>query len=258
VNACTQDLRCHLNETLFTPAPPAIPSWVPANLTKLVSSTLQDAKAGTLGNTPVIGLEDLSGTRYGLSWYAGMTCSNSTHGTMWAVSCGERSGLYNTNFGSGYASLGFHPLGLEPGTWLTQILMPVVDTPGYTGGFVASCVAAEAYINIDKISDNTPLDLWEQRMAGYPTVSAKQVVAWRTDNDLLKNGLKTRCRHFDCPDIGHKTQLQLSIEDTPGNKNLTCDAKTSSAISREMRTTFGVGALGWISAFGLLHTLAIV
>ncbi|KAF2679225.1 hypothetical protein K458DRAFT_461368 [Lentithecium fluviatile CBS 122367] len=236
-NACSQQNRCNLNTTIFpsNSSVPKTPAWVVPAISSLVSNTLARAKNGTISQAPLLGNEySQPSTPYGTQFQAGMTCANETHGVMWATSCGERSISYK-EFMTGYAMLGAHPLGTEPGTWLTQIIMPVADTPldpwgyPYTGGFVASCIAADAYINIDKINDDQPLDIWKQKVSGYPWVAPTTAVGWRTDNDLRKNGLNTDCGHFDCPAIGHKTEHQISMESDPRSWNLTCKTKTSDA-----------------------------
>lgn len=208
LNGCSKSYSCRLNSTIdFYKAP--VPDWVTDAEETLFLDTIDDAVNGllrppflTLGRMTweaVIACDDDDGV---LTWYQQQTQCRSTI-TLGNIT--EPRRRYH-----GWASLGFHPLGKQPGTWLTQILAEIEDPVGGNDTQLANarCADTGLYVSVDYINATQPYDprfspagAWgmlylHDSTRVYP-VGAQGVPSYRTDGDLINYGVELNCTGYD-------------------------------------------------------------
>lgn len=123
---------------------------------------------------------------------------------------------------TGYASLGFHPLGTENGTWLTQILAEI----SYVGGVVDYvCTWTGLYMQLTKINDTTPRDSRFESInvnPNYGPVSGPGVPSFRTDNDLIAHGVVLNCTAWALSEGGCQNFSEPRYSGDRNPENYTC------------------------------------
>lgn len=210
LNGCSKSYSCRLNSTIdFYKAP--VPDWVTDDEETLFLDTIDDAVNGllrppflSLGRMTweaVVACDDDDGV---LTWYPQQTQCRPTDITRGNAT--EPRRRYH-----GWASLGFHPLGKEPGTWLTQILAEIEDPVGGVNDTVlarARCADTGLYVSVDYINATQPYDprfspagAWgmlylHESTRVYP-VGAAGVPSYRTDGDLVNYGVDLNCTGYD-------------------------------------------------------------
>lgn len=209
LNACAKTYSCRLNSTLDLSATEA-PTWVTTTEQSLFLNTVDDAKDGQL-RPPFFFLGRMT-------WEAKLACSDGDGELQWypgvdQCQYGTKTSATGTNSTTerrvyhGWASLGFHPLGTEPGTWLTQILGEIKDPDDSDRALMqATCANTGLYVSVSYINASQPYDprftsagRWGVLYAGshvYP-VGSQGVPSYRTDNDLIDNGVSLDCTGYD-------------------------------------------------------------
>jgi hypothetical protein len=208
LNGCSRGYSCRLNSTIdFYKA--TVPDWVTDAEETLFINTIDDAVNGllrppfhTLGRMTwegSIACDDDNGM---LAWYPQQSLCPST---ITRGNVTEPRRRYH-----GWASLGFHPLGKEPGTWLTQILSEIRDPSGINDTHLldARCADTGLYVSVDYINATQPYDPRFSSMGSwgmlylqtgghaYP-VGADGVPSYRTDGDLINYGIDLNCTGYD-------------------------------------------------------------
>lgn len=209
LNACAKTYSCRLNSTLDLSAAEA-PTWVTSTEESLFRNTINDAKNSLL-RPQFFALGRMT-------WEAKLACSDDDGQLQWypgvdQCQYGTRTNATGTNSTTerrmyhGWASLGFHPLGREPGTWLTQILGEIEDPDDSDKALLrATCANTGLYVSVSYINASEPYDprftsagRWGVLYAGshaYP-VGSQGVPSYRTDNDLIENGVSLDCVGYD-------------------------------------------------------------
>jgi hypothetical protein len=212
LNACWKTYSCRLNSTLDLNATEA-PAWVTSTVQSLFLNTINDAKNGQL-RPPFFSLGRMT-------WEARLACGSEDGQLQWYGGVDEcQSGATANKTGTnsttrirrhhGWASLGFHPLGTNAGTWLTQILGEIEDPDKSDGKLMeATCASTGLYVSVSYINASQPYDprftpagQWGVLYAGshvYPV--GNQVPSYRTDNDLIDNGVYLDCTGYDTTGI---------------------------------------------------------
>ncbi|OIW34902.1 hypothetical protein CONLIGDRAFT_675854 [Coniochaeta ligniaria NRRL 30616] len=220
LNGCSKAYSCRLNSTIdFYKTP--VPDWVTDAEEALFVNTIDDAVNGLL-RPPFFSLGRMT-------WEATIACDSddSADGELaWfqQLSQCQRPTVTVGNVTRarrryhGWASLGFHPLvgtgGKQPGgTWLTQI-MGEIDDPDAdddrVGGELAraGCADTGLYVSVDYINATQPYDprfepagnwgMLYLHSGGrtYP-VGERGVPSYRTDGDLVENGVVLNCTGYD-------------------------------------------------------------
>lgn len=201
-NACARTYSCRLNNTInFNSDKP--PSWVTAAEEGLFNNTINDALNGEL-RPPFFTLGRMT-------WEATIACDDEDGQLRWHHHINEcRFGTNATEKRRmhGWANLGFHPLGTQKGTWLTQILGEIADINGTSDTQLTqgSCSNTGLFVHLSYINASEPYDPrfspagdWGVLYNGehvYP-VGAAGVPSYRTDNDLIDNGVALDCTGYD-------------------------------------------------------------
>ena len=199
LNACSRAYSCRLNSSISFDDHP-VPSWVTGKEEALFAATISQATSGVL--RPSI-------FQYGrLTWESKVACDLSGQ-VSWAQSAQEcqleagKTG--NASRYHGWATVGFHPLGQAPGTWLTQILGEVNNTNGDPNFTNATCASSGLYVNLTYVNDTEPYDprfsprgFWGflDRFHTYAT-GQDGVPSYKTDRDLISHGVDVNCTGYD-------------------------------------------------------------
>ncbi|KAH8888000.1 hypothetical protein GQ53DRAFT_826572 [Thozetella sp. PMI_491] len=245
-NACDRNTSLRFTPEVSFDNPPT-PSWVTDAETRLFEQTIGEAQAGRLhpfdseiwrNYTSPDSWQDIL-----YAWLPTEACDGENNTKMWNDrGCGS---INNGGWMTGLGMLGFHPLGTENGTWLTQILGEVLN-PGDLREAV--CAGTGLYINLTKINDSRPLDSRFQAFNEDPAYAdalgidlGPFVGSYRTDGDLIAHGIdlnctiygwdrggicdiqqgdpfcKPRVTHYDCPatNSGHLSFENCSLSYMP-------------------------------------------
>jgi hypothetical protein len=203
INGCSRTYSCRLNQSISFGSPP-VPTWVTDKETTLFAETIEQAKNGSL-RPPIFDLGRLT-------WEARLACDDDVGGRKrWHLSnigCNVpavNTTVVGTSRLTGWASLGFHPLGTAGGTWLTQILGQVNNPDGDPSFLNARCANTGLFINLTYINATEPYDprfspngFWGTllRSRTYP-VGSDGVPSYRTDRDMIANGVNLNCSSYD-------------------------------------------------------------
>jgi len=208
LNGCSKTYSCRLNSTIdFYKAP--VPDWVTDAEETLFINTIDDAVNGLL-RPPFFSLGRMT-------WEATTACDDDNGMLTWYPQQSQcRSSVTRGNVTEprrryhGWASLGYHPLGKEPGTWLTQIMGEIRDASGGNDTHLldARCADTGLYVSVDYINATQPYDprfspaghwgmlyLHSSDLV-YP-VGAAGVPSYRTDGDLISYGVDLNCTGYD-------------------------------------------------------------
>lgn len=275
-NGCSRSYSCRLNSTIDF-YHNEVPDWVTDVEETLFINTIDDAVSGLL-SPPFFSLGRMT-------WEASMACDDEDGQLRWyptLSSCRATTTTTNITTGDrqtrrrlhGWANLGFHPLGNQPGTWLTQILGEIEDPDGEEDSHLVSarCADTGLYTSIDYINDTQPYDPRFSPMGDwgmlylyskdrvYP-VGPAGVPSYKTDGDLIKNGVDLNCTGYDttgrvceqpsCSEAANVSHYACAVGQTgnvgAGNCSRTYkEQKSSGAKEREL-----LMQLGWVSALSL-------
>jgi hypothetical protein len=208
LNGCSRSYSCRLNSTIDYNA--TVPDWVTDAEEALFINTIDDAVNGLL-RPPFFSLGRMT-------WEAAIACDDDDGVLTWypqqsqcrATLTREDNVTESRRRYHGWASLGFHPMGKEPGTWLTQIMGEIDDPDGDGDSHLVSATCADTglYVSVDYINATQPYDPRFSPAGGwgmlylhssnrvYP-VGAQGVPSYRTDGDLINYGVDLNCTGFD-------------------------------------------------------------
>ncbi|KAK1769681.1 hypothetical protein QBC33DRAFT_331566 [Phialemonium atrogriseum] len=197
INACSRSYSCRLNSSISFDSPP-IPEWVTDKEKALFADTITQAKNGSL-RPPVFDLGQLT-------WQSKLACDYN-NGKKWYQTtngCQSSNKTGKPSRHHGWASLGFHPLGTASGTWLTQILGEIDNPDGDERFMNASCASTGLFINLTYINATPPYDPRFSPAASWGflyrsntyAMGSDGVPSYRTDQDLIANGVDINCTGF--------------------------------------------------------------
>jgi hypothetical protein len=204
-NACARTYSCHLNSTIDFTSTEA-PDWVTVAEETLFVNTINDALSGEL-RPPFFSMGRMT-------WDATIACDDENGQLRWHHQINECRFSSKTNETvekrrrHGWASLGFHPFGTQPGTWLTQILGEIDDANAGkdTQLMEAKCANTGLYVHVSYINASEPYDPRFSPAGGWGVLYAGAreylvgdagVPSYRTDNDLINNGVSLDCTGYD-------------------------------------------------------------
>ncbi|KAH8905390.1 hypothetical protein BR93DRAFT_929644 [Coniochaeta sp. PMI_546] len=275
LNACSKSYSCRLNSTIdFYKA--TVPDWVTDAEEALFVNTLDDAINGLL-RPPFLSLGRMT-------WEATMACDDDKGDLAWYPQLSQCQATFTVDNVTeprrryhGWASLGFHPLGSQPGTWLTQIIGEIADAEGDDDSHLARarCANTGLYVSVDYINATQPYDprfspaghwgmlyLYGNEHV-YP-VGAQGVPSYMTDGDLIDNGVYLNCTGYDttgrvCAEPSCFEPANLTHYDCPAGKNTSvgagnCARRYASTAGEDSGAVMGKGsvALVWVWIAGLL------
>lgn len=208
LNGCSKSYSCRLNSTIdFYKAP--VPDWVTDAEEALFVNTIDDAVNGLL-RPPFFSLGRMT-------WEAVVACDDENGELAWLpqlTQCQATRTVGNVTVPRrryhGWANLGFHPLGNQPGTWLTQILGEIEDPDGDADSHFARarCADSGLYVSVDYINATQPYDprfspgghwgmLYLYANTHVYPVGSQGVPSYRTDGDMVENGVYLNCTGYD-------------------------------------------------------------
>jgi hypothetical protein len=201
INACERNGSFRLNSNVSFDGAKVAPAWVTSAEINLFDQTIQEAKAGVL--RPSWFYVPASNRRI-WAWIASQACDGGPDTKIWGDrGCGS---VYYSGRLTGLAMLGFHPLGTESGTWLTQILGEILNPDGNAYFRNPVCAGTGLYTRLTKINDSIP---WDPRFESrddqdWAWPLDPRVPGYHTDNDLIANGVQLTCNnshYISCHDL---------------------------------------------------------
>lgn len=272
LNGCSRSYSCRLNSTIEL-YNTAVPAWVADPEEALFVNTIDDAVNGLL-SPPFLSLGRMT-------WEAAVACDDDEGELRWnhqLTQCGSTtiaSGNVTTQRRRyhGWASLGFHPLGNQPGTWLTQILGEISEPDDTGDGHLAraTCASTGLYVSVDYINATRPYDPrfgppghWGMLYLSGPDdvypVGAVGVPSYRTDGDLIENGVDLNCTGYDttgrvcaepeCVEPVNVTHYECPAGQGMGGVSAANCSRKYGAADENVAASEGVGLRGMGGHFG--------